>query len=304
MVNAPREVGGYIALPLQLQATGSFPREATHYLYLKPHEPKIPDEDTPRSLFLVNIPVCATEQSLKHLFTTQLEGGRIQEIYFSENAPGKQPVPTEKSSRKRKRMTTEEIEAGLDMYSLPNIFGCEIQDSGATAIVVFVDKVSMELTLKASRRAAKSGASIPWEDVAGLGSNEMLHLGLTRYEHHKSLQYPSRKELLRSVNAYMTAYSKLEESRSRDNARKRAIPDEDGFITLTRGSRGSARIEEAKESAEKQKEKAKTLEDFYRFQTRERRKQEQDQIVKRFEEDKRKVEEMRARRGKLEINVD
>ncbi|EXJ66509.1 uncharacterized protein A1O5_10178 [Cladophialophora psammophila CBS 110553] len=304
MVKVPREIGGCIALPLQLHASGSFPREATHYLYLKPHDPKIPDEDTPRSLFLVNIPVCATEQSLKHLFTTQLEGGRIQEIYFSENAPGKQPVPAKKSSRKRKRMTVEEIEAGLDKYSLPNVFDSEIQKSGATAIVVFVDKASMELTLKAAaRRAAKSGTSITWEDVARLGSNEMPRLGLTRYEHHKSLQYPSRKDLLRSVNAYMTTYSQLEESRSRDNARKRAIPDEDGFITVTRGSRGSARIEEAKESAEKQKEKAKALEDFYRFQTRERRKQEQEEIVKRFEEDKRKVEEMRARRGKLETNM-
>ncbi|KIW30733.1 uncharacterized protein PV07_02437 [Cladophialophora immunda] len=303
MVREPREVGDCIALPLLLRGTGSFSREATHYLYLKPHDPKIPDEDAPRSLFLVNIPVCATEQSLKHLFMTKLEGGRMQQVYFSENAPGKQSAPTTKSSRKRKRMNPEEIEAGLDTHSLPNVFDGEIQKSGASAIVVFVDKPSMELTLKAAQRAAKAGTPVAWEDITDSRSNEMPRLGLTRYEHHKSLQYPSRKQLLRSVNAYMSAYSQLEESRSRENARKRAVPDEDGFITVTRGSRGSARMDEAKESAEKQKEKAKALEDFYRFQTRERRKQEQDEMMKRFEEDKKKVEEMRARRGKLEVNA-
>ncbi|KIX92052.1 uncharacterized protein Z520_12206 [Fonsecaea multimorphosa CBS 102226] len=302
MVRVPREVSGCIALPLELPSKGAFSREATHYLYLKPHDPKIPDEDTPRSLFLVNIPVCATERSLKYLFTTQLEGGRIQQVHFSENAPGKQPASATKSSRKRKRMSVEEIEAGLDTYSLPNVFDSEIQKSGASAVVVFVDKPSMELTLKAAQRAAKTGTPIAWEGMAGSVVNEIPRLGLTRYERHKSLRYPSRKELLRSVNAYMTAYSQLEESRSRENARKRALPDEDGFITVTRGSRGSARMDEAKESAEKQKEKAKALEDFYRFQTRERRKQEQDEMVKRFEEDKKIVEEMRARRGKLEIN--
>ncbi|OAP64060.1 hypothetical protein AYL99_00032 [Fonsecaea erecta] len=303
MVRAPREVGGFTALPLEIPSTGTSSQAATHYLYLKRHDPKIPDEDVPRSLFLVNIPVYATEQSLKHLFTTQLEGGRIQQIYFSENAPGKQPASTTKSSRKRKRMSLEEIEAGLDTYSLPHVFDSEIQKSGASAVVVFVDRPSMELALKAAQRAAKAGTPIAWEGAGDLVLDKMPRLGLRRYERHKSLQYPARKDLLRSVNAYMTAYAQLEESRSRENARKRAVPDEDGFITVTRGSRGSARMDEAKESAEKQKEKTQPLEDFYRFQMRERRKLEQEDMVKRFEEDKKKVEEMRARRGKLEINV-
>ncbi|KAH0847818.1 hypothetical protein AYO21_04024 [Fonsecaea monophora] len=303
MGRTPREVGGCVALPLELPRTTSFPRTATHHLYLKPHDPKIPDEDTPRSLFLVNVPVCATEKSLRHLFTTQLQGGRIQKVHFSENAPDGQPASATKSSRKRKRMTAEEIEAGLDTYSLPRVFDREIHKSGASAIVVFVDKPSMELTLKSAQRAAKAGTPIAWEDMEDAGFNEAPRLGLPRYEHHKSLQYPSRKDLLRSVNAYMTAYAQLEESRSRENARKRAVPDDDGFITVTRGSRGSARVDEAKESAERHKEKATAFEDFYRFQMREKRKQEQEEMVKRFEEDKKKVEEMRARRGKLEISA-
>lgn len=298
MVKTPREVGGCIALPLQLPATSALRQEATHYLYLRPHDPKIPDPDAPRTLFLVNIPVSTTAQSLKQLFTTRLEGGLIERVNFSETfAHGEKDITTPgKSSRKRKRMTAEEIEAGLDILSLPKVFDSVLHKSGATASVVFVDRASMEATLKAARRATKAGVPIPFDDVESTSAT----FGLQRYTRHQQLQFPARKDLLRSVNAFMTAYTRLEESRSRENARKRAEPDEDGFVTVTRGSRGSVRMDEAKEIAERQKEKAKGLEDFYRFQTRQRRKKEQESMLQRFEEDKRKVEEMRKRRGRVQ----
>ncbi|EXJ83284.1 hypothetical protein A1O1_06903 [Capronia coronata CBS 617.96] len=293
MGKAPREVGGFVALPLKLQATGAFHTEATHYLYLKPHDPPVPDTDAPRSLFLVNIPVSASPAAIKHLLTTQLEGGRIEKVVFTEDVQAK-PAATLKSNRKRKRMTAEELEVGLDTHSLPGVFDSQIYQSGSSAIVVFVDKPSMELALKAARRVAKSGPSITW----GQGAEAILpRLGVKRYEHHKHLQFPSRKEVLRSVNGFMTAYAQLEEARSRETARKRQAPDEDGFVTVTRGSRGSVRAEEAKEIAEKHKEKSKSLEDFYRFQMRNKRKEEQSEMLRKFGEDKRRVEEMRQRRG-------
>ncbi|KAK4944835.1 hypothetical protein LTR10_015754 [Elasticomyces elasticus] len=291
MVKAPREVGGFVALPVRLPSTDAFPTEALHFLYLKPHDPKLPDEDAPRSLFLVNIPISTTIQSLKDLLTAQLEGGHIDKVHFSEDVAGKSAQG--KPSRKRKRMTAEELEVGLDEYSLPNPFDSEIHQSGSTAVVVFVDKPSMELAFKAARRVAKSGKPLEWGHGAA-----RPRLGLTRYEHHKHLQYPSRKELLRSVNGFMTAYAQLEEARSRENARKRQMPDEDGFVTVTRGSRGAARLDEVKEVAEKQKEKSQGLEDFYRFQMRQKRKEEHAEMLKHFEEDKRKVEDMRQRRSK------
>lgn len=285
-----------MALPLRLPSTDAFPTESIHYLYLKPHDPKIPDDDARRSLFLVNIPITTTTHSLKHLFTTQLGGGRVEAVHFAENATGK-PVGEATSSRKRKRMTAEELEAGLDAHSLPKIFDSMIHESGATAIVVFVDRPSMDLAFKAAKRIAKSGTPLEWSGSLDAG---IPPLGLKRYEHHKHLQYPSRKELLRSVNGFMTAYAQMEEARSRENARKRQMPDEDGFVTVTRGSRGAARLEETKELVEKHKEKSKGLEDFYRFQMREKRKEEHAEMLKKFEEDKRKVEEMRQRRGKVQ----
>ena len=102
----------------------------------------------------------------------------------------------------------------------------------------------------------------------------------------------------------MTAYAEKEASEARSRARQRQEPDADGFITVTRGGRTNpARQKVAQEQAEKQKEKDRGLEDFYRFQSRERRKQRASELVKKFEEDKEKIRKMKERRGAFRVGV-
>ena len=121
--------------------------------------------------------------------------------------------------------------------------------------------------------------------------------------HHK-LRYPDKAQLLESVNTYMTAFAAKEAAQARLHAKQRQEPDEDGFITVTRGGRtGPARHEVAQEQAEKQKQKQKGLEDFYRFQSREKRKARAGELVKKFEEDKERVKRMRERRGRLKVSL-
>lgn len=123
------------------------------------------------------------------------------------------------------------------------------------------------------------------------------------YLAHHALRYPGSEVLQSAVDSYMTSFSAAEAARARALSRTRALPDADGFITVTRGGRaGPARLEEANEAMEKQKEKERTrkdgMEDFYRFQVREKNKERAGELVRAFEEDRRKVEEMRkARRG-------
>ena len=57
-----------------------------------------------------------------------------------------------------------------------------------------------------------------------------------------------------------------------------------------------------RELVEKQKKKAEGLEDFYRFQSREKRKERQNQLLKRFDEDKKKLAEIKARKGKIRVS--
>ncbi|KAI9731515.1 MAG: Ribosomal RNA-processing protein 7 [Cirrosporium novae-zelandiae] len=297
----PLEVSGYIIVPITLPKLSSISTTANHYLYVRRHDPKLPDPDSSRSLFIANIPITVTETHLRHLFSTQLLAGRVERVDFPDVATKKSvsssTAGAHKQGKKRKRMEPESIEAELENSSLPTVWDRELHSSGSAAIVVFVDRASMELSFKAAKKIGKRGTSVVW----GEGIEEKLPaLGSARYLAHHRLRYPDRSALLNSINDYMTAFSHLETARANALAQKRQEPDEDGFITVTRGGRnGPARQEEAREAAEKQKEKNKGLEDFYRFQIREKRKEKQGQLIKAFEEDRKKIDEMRKQRGRI-----
>ena len=102
----------------------------------------------------------------------------------------------------------------------------------------------------------------------------------------------------------MTSYAAKEASTARLAAKQRQEADADGFITVTRGGRTNpAKQEAAQELAEKQKEKQKGLDDFYRYQSREKRKQRAGELVRKFEEDKERVRRMKERRGRFRVRL-
>ena len=329
----PLQIASYYILPLSLPSLPSLDAPpATHYLYLRPHEPKIPSPTTPRSLFLVNKPFDTTETHLKHLFSVQLglPTGRIENVNF-EGQKGKEHGDEEqeavaaqiqigKKNKKRKRVTEEEELGELEGADLPRTWDRDIWRAGSTAVLVFVDKASMEAAVKAVRSVRKSKGVIVWGEgvdgkIPALGSQRMssvpLHymdrVGLATehcigYLIHHRLSYPDKTELLESVNNYMTAYANQEAARTRRLQRLRQEPDEDGFITVTKGGRtGPATQETAKEILEKQKVKQKGLEDFYRFQSREKKKERAGELIRKFEEDRDKVRKMREKRGRFKV---
>ena len=71
-----------------------------------------------------------------------------------------------------------------------------------------------------------------------------------------------------------------------------------------RGGRNDPAREEAarlKDEELKKRDKKRIGDGFYRFQVREKRKEEAQDLVKAFEEDRKRVEEMRKRRGKVRL---
>ncbi|KAJ5484482.1 Ribosomal RNA-processing protein 7 [Penicillium expansum] len=285
------QVEGYTTLPVQLPSTPLFPKPATHYLYLRPHEPRIPDPDSTRSLFIVNVPIDTTEAHLRHFFGTQLAAGRVEKVQFEDVQTKKRAAATTtetnltQSKKKRKRVTADDFERYLDDITLPSTWDRKLQKSGAHAVVIFADKPSMESSLKAATKAAKRGTTIVWGE--GLPTDRIPVLGLNRYVAHERMQYPDRGTLLRAVNEFMTTFTQVSEARKREDHKRLAVPDEDGFE------------EEMRELVEKQKKKGEGLEDFYRFQSREKRKERQNQLLRRFDEDKKKLAEIKARKGKI-----
>ena len=304
------QVHDFTVLPLRLPVLPSFPQETTHYLYLRANAPKVPTEDTPRELFLVNVPIDATVTHFQSLFAEQLGGARVEDVTFEEARVGKgitAPVVRAegKKGRKRKRVSDGDgteggaEAAGEEVGLLPEVWDREVHRSGGTAVVRFVDRASAEMAVREARRAGKSGREIIW----GAGTEDKVPpLGSARYLSRHKLRYPDPATLQSSVDAFMTAFAAQEAERAQHLVRQRSVPDEDGFVTVTRGGRtGPAREEatKAKEEELQKRDRSRVKEDFYRFQVREKRKEQAKDLVKGFEEDRRRVEEIKRRRGRL-----
>lgn len=317
-------IAGYQVLPLSLPPLPCLRQPANHYLYLVPHEPKIPTASAVRSLFAVNVPFDATAAHIKNLFSIQLglSHGRIEDVQFASEKRhvliDEHPAPTvalNQRSKKRKRLPAVGPIEDLEGAGLPRSWDRELQLNGGTAVIVFVDRASADAALRAVRKAQKTNKNIAWgegleDKVPTLGSARwdlpvvlvtppLIDIG---YLHHHSLRYADKAQLLESVNTYVTAFAERETSQANLQAKRRQVPDADGFITVTRGARnGPAKQEIAQEQAKKQKERQKGLDDFYRFQMRERKKAQAGELMRKFEEDKEKVKRMREQRGKFRV---
>ncbi|KAG9245176.1 ribosomal RNA-processing protein 7-domain-containing protein [Calycina marina] len=287
-----------------IPATAAFPTPATHTLYLRPHAPKIPTETDSHSLFIVNVPVDSTAAHFRAIFYSLVGPGRFESITFAHQKSKTEPSPQSaelapRKGNKRKRSETAEVET-----ELPQIWDRQLVTSGGAAVALLVDDKSLEMVLKAVRSLHKSSKASKWP-IWGEGvADKVPAIGMARYLSHQQLKYPDETALGAMVDAFMKSWNNTEEEQARLAKRKRNVPDENGFVTVTRGGRtGPARQEDAEEKRreleEKERKKRDEMGNFYRFQTRERRKAEQSELVKRFEEDKKRVESMKEKRGRF-----
>lgn len=168
----PLQIAGYTILPLCLPPLASFPQAATHYLYLAPHQPKIPTPTVSRSLFLVNVPLDSTELHIKHLLSAQigLPAGRIEDVQFEGqrrkgsgmDEASATKVTQNKKSKKRKRGSSRGVIENMEGTSLPTVWDRELQTNGLTAVVLFVDRASMDAALKAVKSTRKESREPVW----------------------------------------------------------------------------------------------------------------------------------------------
>jgi ribosomal RNA-processing protein 7 len=327
----PKTVVDFTILPLALPTLSGLPEQCTdakHYIYIKPHAPTVPTITDERSLFIANVPIDATEGNLRALFADQLGGSRVERVEFDAPIPA-QPMhkrwktdkadkkDSEQRGKKRKRNEEALVAEGVvedEDSALPSIWPSELRRSGSGAVVMFVDRSSARGAMKEAQKAVKEEKSIYWKSGdAALGVERKfsrIPLSASRntnqpagYKSHNTLTYPNPSILQASLNAYLSQFNALETLRNKHRKHARSVPDEDGFITVTRGGRaGPARIEEAekkKAELEERKKKNAVKDDFYRFQNREKRKEVEMGLRRRFEEDRKRVERMREGRGRV-----
>lgn len=308
---APLEESGdqFSVLPVKILATSSYPETAIHEIRIRKNAPKIPTANDSRSLFLKNIPADSTEPHFRSIFAQLVGAGRFETITFENESRTTLVVDPEQATKvagfakKRKRgdVEAEEREREEEAAQLPQIWLRRVQRSSSTAVVLLADEKSVQLVLKAISKLQKNKKYPTWgnglsDDVPDLGSEWIAsHLQLSRVD---------KTATQKAVHAFFTSFNRKEKEAVELAKRLRNEPDEDGFVTVTRGGRAAPasrnEAEEAKRRMiERETKKKSELKDFYRFQMRERRKAEQMALLKRFQDDRRKVDAMREKRGKF-----
>ncbi|KAL1853116.1 hypothetical protein Daus18300_011944 [Diaporthe australafricana] len=310
MASIPKTIGEFSVLPLSIPPLPSFPRATTHYVYARRHAPNHPTPDDDRSLFVTNVPVDSTEPHFRAIIAKLAGNGKFESISFEADRREK-PVSMEPAqaarlaaaaSRKRKRDESDSEDEEEQVARLPPTWTRQLHRSGSTAVIVLADEKSVDLVLKGIAKAHKSKKHPVWgegveEKVPALGAQWVQ-------AHNSKLAFPPAELLQQSVDAFFAVFNRREKDAAQLAKRLRNEPDEDGFVTVTRGGRAApARRDEAEEARrrmlDRERKKKEELTDFYRFQLRERKKAEQAELVKKFDEDRRKVQAMRQKRGKF-----
>ena len=304
-------IGDFSILPISMPPLPSFPRRAVHYLYVRRNEPKVATASSARSLFLTNLPVDSTPFHLRGVVAALVGAGRFESIEFegdhqqslhSEVEPAQAAQLASAQSKKRKR-EDEDAQAAREQEAarLPSTWARPLRKSGGTAVMVLADEKSVEQVLKAIGKLQKSKKYPVWGDKVG---DRVPALGPQWLKAHNRLAYPDRAVVEEAVDRFFAIFNRKEHEAVELSKRLRNEPDEDGFVTVTRGGRNApAKKEEAEEArkkmVEKQDKKKEEMTNFYRFQLRENKKAEQADLVRRFQEDRQKVAEMREKRTKF-----
>ncbi|RFU23606.1 hypothetical protein B7463_g12734, partial [Scytalidium lignicola] len=266
MAKIPSTISDYLVLPISIPPTPAYQVPATHHIYLRQHAPKIPTPDDSRSLFLINTPIDSTEAHFRGIFASLVGAGRFESISFEDekNAPSAdlpqlldETTSNKARGKKRKRNETEIPGTHDRDTELPQVWDRQLRRSGGTAVVVLVDETSANAVLKAVKRLHKPGKGdsssnkskypIWGHDISE--KNIIPKLGSARYAAHHSLRYPDPLALQSTIDAFMVAFNAREEGSIQLAKRLRNVPDEDGFVTVTRGAgrTGPARREAAEE---------------------------------------------------------
>ncbi|KAF9928051.1 Ribosomal RNA-processing protein 7, partial [Linnemannia zychae] len=263
-----------------------------HYLYFKKHESPKEDAKTPknRTLFVINIPIDSTESQIRELFKPC---GRVVSVQFlnrvRENTLTKEEREQQEELERFEREAAE-IEAQVQAAgskgkkgSANRATGSGKQDqegqrrlyaTGSQAYVVFLEEQELNKALamkKKNRVWIHTGADATPADVAKLNG-----LGVSKWLNEYHTRRPDPASLQLKVDDYMDKFERSEYEAQQAALARHNTMDEDGFTLVTRAgnkghnSDGVITITAAKaEDVKNLKPKKKELQDFYRFQMRE-----------------------------------
>ncbi|KIJ19371.1 hypothetical protein PAXINDRAFT_127493 [Paxillus involutus ATCC 200175] len=311
----PKLLSGFTVIPVAYA-------KSTHIIYARPHASKSKNPTLPadRTLFLVNIPVDATDREVSLFFkncgtvervvydregldSEQLAGEISDSDDEDEEGTGSSmdvdaPENNEEQPRKKRRGQKDKKAKPVPptVVPLPTVPLRTFRKTGSSAHVVFLDASSLAKALVAPPKPR------PWpssEEPRGLA--------------HYAALYDSRRPPLGVVKAHadtsMNLFEfELAQAKKKSVYRKgEAIVDEDGFTLVTRGGAygqtlgggvgvASKTFQMTGRTGSKKKKEPKEKETFYAFQKAEKQRKALLDLKKNFEEDKARIEKLKESR--------
>ncbi|KAI6039986.1 ribosomal RNA-processing protein 7-domain-containing protein [Pisolithus marmoratus] len=317
-MSLPKLVSGFTVIPV------AYPH-STHILYAKAHasssKPTKPTFPPDRTLFLVNVPVDATERELSLLFRY---AGTVERVLFDQNDLGDPELQadtlgsgsgseedsdgpdssmevdtegnTETQRRKSRKDKKRDEPAPPAVVPLPTNPHRTLRKTGAVAHLVFLDSSSLTKAL------------VPPQKPRSWPSSEEPR-GLARYRALYDEQRPPLDIVKAHADTAMELYEyELAKSRRKSTYHKgEAIVDEDGFTLVTRGGAygktlgggvavASKQFQATSNTGSKKKKEPKEKTSFYAFQKAEKQRQAIVDLKKNFEADKARIEKLKQSR--------
>lgn len=275
----PTEIKGFQVLLVSLPDNAQ-----PHYIYYRRHESKQDSSSKHQSLFLCNVPV-ETTLAVVRKFLSQVAIGSTVEEYIPSVLTGKNEEVWIDLRRLTSELAVEEPKS--EGHFLPKNCG----------IVKFVDKAACSLAFLALKKLTSARESSAWPlSSASFGRQYYLE------QMHKKVLDPQK--LAEDVAQALIDFDRAEAESVADLKRQTQMVDEDGF-TLVVGSHrktkagilGKQRIAATVELDKAQdKLKKKEHADFYRFQLRQKKKEEMNELLVKFKLDQEKVRNMREKK--------
>lgn len=282
---AVSEIKGFHVLKVRLpESTG------THYVYFRKHEVKLGQAPSSlnllgRLMFLFNVPIETTLATMKKYFQQVAIGATVENYIPSLLTDSEEDVYVDLTK------LTSDLEYLSDALvkevalKLPKLCG----------IVTFIDKAALQLAFGALKKLAADGKSTNWP-VHTLGSVFLRN----KYKN----QIYDTHTLSESVSTALADFNRAEQESKEELRRQTELVDEDGFTLVVGSHRKTkagilgkqkyAQTEGSERALKKLKKKEK--EDFYRFQLREKKKAEMNDLLRKFKHDQERVQMMKEKK--------
>lgn len=280
---AVTEIRGFQVLPVRLPDS-----KGLHYLYFRKHEVKGGQGSKDlanRSLFVFNLPVETNHAVVKKYFQQVAIGANVESFVASTLTDSEEEIHIDLTALTSELQYTEDSGSQEMARKLPKHCG----------IISFIDKSALQLAFNALKKLAAEQKATNWP---------MPSLGSAYLQGKFRRQILDPKALSVAVATALANFNRAEKESMEELQRGREIVDEDGF-TLVVGSHTKTKAGimgkqkfAATVGADKarSKMKKKEKEDFYRFQMREKKKNEMNDLLRKFKHDQERVRVMKEKK--------